>query len=314
MGQPDLASNSLTAHADVFADIINAIVYGGKTVLEANNLRPFYPNSTVPKDSKLKGLYRDSCMEDIRNGIRYVIWGTENQYMPDPETPFKVMGYDYTLYDRQIEEFAAQNEKNDVKIYTGRILPEQKIKPVITLVLYYGKEEIPESIHSMMQMPEDEAVRKYIQNYKLNLIRLRELTAEQADLFQSDFACIAKFLAKSYNKKEQIHALKENRQVLIHPRDTLFTLAAITGDKRYLGISAEKKEGTAVCEVADALVQMGYEQSLEELAKKDLAIAERDSTIAERDSAIARQKAESERLLAEKDAQIAMLMEQLKHQ
>ena len=69
-----------------------------------------------------------------------------------------------------------------------------------------------------------------------------------------------------------------------------------------------------MCEVADALVQMGYEQSLEELAKKDLAIAERDSTIAERDSAIARQKAESERLLAEKDAQIAMLMEQLKHQ
>ncbi len=120
-------------------------------------------------------------------------------------------------------------------------------------------------------------------------------------------SCIAKFLAKSYNKKEQIHALKENRQVLIHPRDTLFTLAAITGDKRYLGISAEKKEGTAVCEVADALVQMGYEQSLEELAKKDLAIAERDS-------AIARQKAKSERLLAEKDAQIAMLMEQLKHQ
>lgn len=54
MGQPDLASNSLTAHTDVFADIINAIVYGGKTVLEANNLKPFYPNSTVPRDSKLK--------------------------------------------------------------------------------------------------------------------------------------------------------------------------------------------------------------------------------------------------------------------
>lgn len=310
MGQPDLASNSLTAHADVFADIINGIVYGGKTVLEANNLKPFYPNSTVPRDSKLKGLYRDSCMEDIRNGIRYAIWGTENQYVPDPETPFKVMGYDYTLYDRQIEELAAQNEKNGIKVYTGRILPEQKVKPVITLVLYYGKEEIPESIHSMMQMPEDDTLKKYIQDYRLNLIRLRELTMEQAELFQSDFACIAKFLAKSYNKKEQILALKENRQILIHPRDTLFTLAAITGDKRYLEISTEKKEGTAVCEVADALVQMGYEQSLEKLAEKDLALAERDSALAEKDSALARQNL----LLAEKDAQIAQLMEQLKRQ
>ncbi len=322
MGQPDLASNSLTAHADVFADIINAIIYGGKTVLEANNLRPFYSNSTVPKDSKLKGLYRDSCMEDIRSGMRYVIWGAENQYIPDPETPFKVMGYDYTLYDRQIEEFAAQNEKSGVKIYTGRILPEQKIKPVITLVLYYGRAEIPESICSMMQIPEDETLRKYIQNYKLNLIRLRELTAEQAELFQSDFACIAKFLAKSYNKKEQLLALKENKQTLIHPRDTLFTLAAITGDKRYLEISTERKGETAMCEVADALVQMGYEQSLEELAEKDLALAEKDSALAEKDSALAEKDsalaekdsalARQELLLAEKDAQIASLMEQLK--
>lgn len=211
------------------------------------------------------------------------------------------MGYDYTLYDRQIEELAAQNEKSGVKIYTGRILPEQKIKPVITLVLYYGKAEIPESICSMMQIPEDETIRKYIQDYKLNLIQLRKLTTEQADLFQSDFVCIAKFLAKSYNKKEQILALMENRQILIHPRDTLFTLASITGDKRYLEISTEKKEGTAVCEVADALVQMGYEQSLEELTEKDLALAEKDS-------ALARQN----QLLAEKDAQIANLMEQLK--
>ncbi len=220
------------------------------------------------------------------------------------------MGYDYTLYDRQIEELAAQNEKNGIKVYTGRILPEQKVKPVITLVLYYGKEEIPESIHSMMQMPEDDTIKKYIQDYRLNLIRLRELTMEQAELFQSDFACIAKFLAKSYNKKEQILALKENRQILIHPRDTLFTLAAITGDKRYLEISTEKKEGTAVCEVADALVRMGYEQSLEKLAEKDLALAERDSALAEKDSALARQNL----LLAEKDAQIAQLMEQLKRQ
>ena len=49
-------------------------------------------------------------MEDIRNGICYVIWGLENQYVPDCTTPFKVMGYNYTAYDRQIEEFTAYNK------------------------------------------------------------------------------------------------------------------------------------------------------------------------------------------------------------
>ena len=39
MGQHDLASNSLTSYADVFADIINAFVYGGKPVLLEQNLK-----------------------------------------------------------------------------------------------------------------------------------------------------------------------------------------------------------------------------------------------------------------------------------
>lgn len=236
MGQQDLASNSLTSYADVFADIINALVYGGKPVLLEQNLKPFYLNSTIEKDGKLKGLYRDNCMEDVRNGIRYVIWGLENQYVPDQTTPFKVMGYTYTAYDRQIEEFMTRNKETHNSAYTRQLHPDQKLVPVITIVLYYGKEYIPDNICSMIRMPEDEAVRRYIQNYSLNLIRLRELSQEQVEAFRSDFSCIAKFLSKSYTKKEQIENLKTDRQMLTHPRDTLHTLAAVSGDRKYLQI------------------------------------------------------------------------------
>ncbi len=216
MGHPDLASNSLTSYADVFADIINAVVYGGKPVLLEQNLKPFYLNSAVEKDGRLKGLYRDNCMEDIRNRIRYAIWGLENQYVPDRTTPFKSMGYTYTAYDRQIEEFLMRNKETHNSAYVSQLHPDQKLVPVITLVLYYGKEDIPEDICSMIRMPEDEAVRKYIQNYSLNLIRLRDLSQEQAEAFRSDFSCIAKFLSKSYTKREQMEALKTDRQMLTH--------------------------------------------------------------------------------------------------
>lgn len=128
MGQTDLASNSLTSHPDVFADIINTIIYKGRTVLEAENLKPFYVNSTITKSGRLRGLYRDNCMEDLRGGIRYVIWGLENQYVPDRTTPFKVMGYNFTAYDRQIEAFAAYNKKHDIHPYVAHLLPEQKSK------------------------------------------------------------------------------------------------------------------------------------------------------------------------------------------
>ena len=123
---------------------------------------------------------------------------------------------------------------------------------------------MPASIQDMLDIPKDEAVKKYIQNYSLNLIRLRDFTNEQAEKFKSDFVCIAKFLSKSYNKAEQIKALQEDKQKLIHTRDTLYTLASITNDKRYLDVKEANKEGAAVCEVAEALVQMGKEQGIEQ--------------------------------------------------
>ncbi len=305
MGHPDLASNSLTSYADVFADIINVVVYGGKPVLLEQNLKPFYLNSAVEKDGRLKGLYRDNCMEDIRNRIRYAIWGLENQYVPDRTTPFKSMGYTYTAYDRQIEEFLMRNKETHNSAYVSQIHPDQKLVPVITLVLYYGKEDIPEDICSMMQMPEDESVRKYIQNYSLNLIRLRELSQEQVKAFRSDFSCIAKFLSKSYTKSEQIETLKNDRQMLTHARDTLYTLTAVTGDRQYLEIYEKYKHrgGMEVSEVAEALYQWGREDSRAELAQKDATIAkmklDNANAIAEKDSALMEQQAEIERLHAE---------------
>lgn len=263
MGQPDLSSNSLISHPDVFADIINAVIYEGKQILAKEDLKPFYANTSLAKESgALKGLYRDICMEDLRGGVRYVIWGIENQYVDDYTTPFKVMGYDYTAYDRQIEAFTAQNKANKTSAYVSGLLPAQKLKPVITIVLYYGTNEIPDSICAMMDLPRDEHVRKYIQNYKLNMINLRKLTIAQAEAFRSDFAFIAKFLATSYNKREHIDNLKTSKHRLIHTKDTLHALAAITKDKRYLQLSETGKEETAVCGILDTLFNEGFEEGV----------------------------------------------------
>ena len=320
MGQTDLASNSLTSHPDVFADIVNAIIYKGDTVLAPEHLKPFYVNSTIAKNGKLKGLYRDNCMEDIRDGVRYVIWGLENQYVPDRTTPFKVMGYNYTAYDRQIEEYTVYNKENDINTYVEQLLPEQKVKPVITLVLYYGKEEIPDSICAMMDIPENAVVRKYIQNYKLNLFKLRKISKRQADRFRSDFQYIAKFLCAGYNKKELSKELRTSSQILTHTKDTLYTLASITGDQRYLTARKKYKEGSAVCEVAETLFQMGVaeskkeleqnkkeleqnkkklEQNKKKLEQKETALAHAQSMISKKNSTIAKKDSEIERLRAE---------------
>lgn len=265
MGQPDLSTNSLTSHTDVFADIINTLVYGGRRVVARENLTPYYVNSaTEGEDGSLKGLYRDNCMRDMHDGITYVIWGLENQYALDYTTPFKVMGYDYAAYSRQIEEYEARNRKAGIRTYTKGILKEQKLKPVITIVLYYGKEELPDSICGMIEQPEEEAVRKYIQNYHLNLIKLSDLTREQAESFQSDFRYIAKFLSRSYERGELIKNLKRDTDTIVHTKALLHTLASITRDDRYLEIEQKVKEENRMCELLDAILDEGIEQGIEQ--------------------------------------------------
>lgn len=56
-----------------------------------------------------------------------------------------------------------------------------------------------------------------------------------------------------------------------------------------------------MCEVAEAIFQMGYNERNNEIAKMDTIIKEKEAALAEKEAA-----------LAEKDAQIAFLMEQLK--
>ena len=266
MGQLDLATKRLISYIDVFSDIINAIVYNGEQVLSEEYLRPYYADDSVPKDGgKLRGVYRDSCMEDVRDGIRYAIWGIENQNKIDYTMPFKIMGYDYAAYNRQIEEFGAQNKRNLQNPYEKVIFEEQKLSPVITIVLYYGAGELPCDIYSRINLPENSAVRKYVQNYGVNVVNLSQLTKEQVRMFKSDFASIAIALSKVYTKKEKTELIRGNSRKFVYTRDTMTVLGNITSDNRYFKIADERGEGEMkVCELADAFVEEGRKEGREE--------------------------------------------------
>ena len=80
MGQPDLSTKGLISYLDVAADIVNVFVYNGKPIVHETDLRPYVTSeNVVSTEGKLKGLSRDNCMENIRDGMRYAIFGFENQ-------------------------------------------------------------------------------------------------------------------------------------------------------------------------------------------------------------------------------------------
>ena len=265
MGQPDLATKGLISYADVAADIVNVFVYNGEQIENETDLSPYITSeNVVATDGKLKGMNRDNCLENIRDGMRYAIFGFENQNDIDYTMPLRIMGYDYSVYARQVEEIVAENAKKGVKSYPSRILKNQKIKPVITFVLLYkDSDEMPEDLYQMIDIPQEPQIQSYVKNYETNLINLRNLTKEQVESFRSDLGCIAKYMNRYYNKKQLIRELQSERMILTHPKDTLYTLAVLTEDNRYLAVGNNIKEGTSkMCEIADALEKIGYDKGV----------------------------------------------------
>ncbi len=160
--------------------------------------------------------------------------------------------------------------------------------------MYYGNEE-----NTRQHLCHDGYPRGY--KYQKVYSRLQTKPYQTAQAFEKgrqicfgpDFQYIAKFLSEGYNKKELSKELKTSSQILTHTKDTLHTLASITGDQRYLTAQESYKEGLAVCEVAETLFQMGVEES-----KKSSNSKSRFSPSAKYDC---RKNAEIERLRAENE-------------
>ena len=131
-------------------------------------------------------------------------------------------------------------------------------------------------------------------------------------------------MSTGYNKKELSKELRTSSQKLTHTKDTLYTLASITGDERYLAARETYKEGAAMCEVAETLFQMGVEESKKELEQKEAVLArtqsdlakaqsmitEKENVITEKENVITEKEnaiTEKENTIAEKDSEIEQL-------
>ena len=103
MGQKDKVEKLLEDYPDVFADIINVLIYDGKQVIKPQKL----------SETKVKSQYKaadDSLHEQERDILKVwekgkdykIIFGIENQTSTDKTMSFRVMAYDGASYRTQL--------------------------------------------------------------------------------------------------------------------------------------------------------------------------------------------------------------------
>lgn len=250
VAQKDISEKLLEAYDDVFADIVNVLLFDGREILKADELVDQAPRSAYKVDGKLREIERDVAKRWCRQNIRIACVGLENQTRPDPDMPLRVIGYDGAEY---------RNQLNGPDRY-----------PVVTLVLYFGHDkhwDKPKNLLGCLDVPEE--FQPYVKDYEINLFEIAYLTEEQVNLFKSDFGIVADFFVQ----KRRNGDYEPSRKEIQHVQEMLQLLSIMTGDRRFEEACAKDSEGGPknMCEILDKVEKQGIAKGMAEGMAKGMA-------------------------------------------
>lgn len=252
MGQKDLAAKQFERSPEVFADVINVLIFEGEQIVSPKDLQPAPTESLYPAvNGVLRNQYNDVSKYEIRNGRIAVQYTLENQSGSDYKIVLRKAGYEGAVYRQQ---------------YDGG-----ETYPVITLVLYWGDAawNVTSDLYHFFQKKGIHGLaRKYIDNVRVHVYPMKYLSRQVRQRFRGDMKIVADYLAegKKYEPTEQ---------KIVDVDGTMRMLHALTGDMNFINniekLEEIQKRGGQVtmCEVVDKFVQRGREQGIKEGIKEE---------------------------------------------
>lgn len=267
----DLSTQELLIQPDVFADISNVHLFGGKRVVLPEELERL-PGEMIHRQSGiLQRRMADVRMRYQKAGVDIAIIHAENQSGICNTMPIRDLGYIYSNYNEQIKAIKQQNEQNGRCYYAKEIGDNQRLVPVITLVLYYGTErwDKPVSIMDLLDIDKEakEYLKPYILNHRIRLVSLRNQKAEVTNQYQSDFWHVANYLASQKDKKRRQKFCENKEHSIVHRGELLDVLYALSNDERYLVVREKivNREGEVnMCILADELDRRGMRRGVKQ--------------------------------------------------
>jgi len=221
MGLADTVTKAYMKENTVFADAFNYLIYGGKTVVDPALLQeldtteivlPFGAqdeNGSQPEDAVQK--YRDvlkSAVIKQDGDIHYAM-------------PVRNIIYDALQYGKQVADIAAKHRTDGSKghsrgEYLSGFYKDDKITPVITLVLHFGANEWdgPLSLHEMMAI-KNENLLNFVQDYQIHLIDPAKLSKEDLEKFSTSLREVIGYIKYSKDKKRLTEFLTDNPRMLM---------------------------------------------------------------------------------------------------
>ena len=209
MGKIDIATKQYMSHRDIIADAFNFYIYDGRQVIKPEELQKIdtaeialpYGNDADMAVQKLRDNLMLWSMAKDDEAV-YVVLGIENQDKIHYAIAVKNMLYDALQYAKQVEEakrsYRDRSKKKQIKLNSEEFLSglkkEDKLMPVITLVVYFGDKDWDgaKSIHEMLSVDNVELL-SYVPDYKI-------ISEENFDKFKTDLGAVMQFIKHQSDK------------------------------------------------------------------------------------------------------------------
>ncbi len=239
----DITEKVLEDYNDIFADIVNVLLYDGERQVAEEELKTISVHSQYKDEENiLHEQERDVSKYWSKKGVNLVLYGIENQTKPEKKMPIRIFGYEGASYRSQ--------------------LFSKKVAPVITMVLYFGTERhwnMSGNLKDILDIPD--GLDKYVNDIHVNIFEIAWLTESQVNKFTSDFKIVANFFV---NKRRNKDYEPDDKTQIKHVDEVLKLLSIMTGDRRYEKILSNNAGVRNMCDVAQRLEDRGIQKGIEQ--------------------------------------------------
>ncbi len=238
MQEKDVLTMEYLSVSERFADAVNAGMFHGRQVLSPEQIREISPVSGMLLK---KGDRKGKAGKQVRDILKAVVYNTnfciigiENQSEIHYAFPIRSMLYDAAAYKKQWSEIEAEHRREKDLDGTAEFLSgfskEDKVKGVVTLVVYYGTKpwDGARDIHGLIDwdgIPEE--LKEIIPNYSMYLLELNRY--EHLDDFQSDLKTVCRFLQNSEDKVKLKAMLNDYKDEFENMREDTYNLIGALG-------------------------------------------------------------------------------------
>ena len=267
--EKDITEKVLEGYNDVFADILNVLLFSGKRIVQPDDLTNAQPVSQLKLDGGLHEQERDVAKYWNGNKVRIALYGAENQSSQDRDMPLRVFGYDGAAYKEQVNAHISQAHAHQ---------PRAPVYPAVTLVLYFGPGhwKQPKSLLECIQTDIPDELRPFLQDYKIHVFEIPWLSPETVNLFQSDFRIVADFFVQQRINKAYV----PSPQKMLHVDAVMKLLSAVTKDPSFdttfQKLDVPKKEDITMCDIMQKNWNDGVREGLRKGRRDGLRKGRRD--------------------------------------